>query len=468
MISKNFKNILSLFSVELVVRLIGFAAVTYLARVLGKSNFGVINIGLAVLSYGMILGNSGLTLLGTRKVASGEEDLGALTSGIFKIRILLTIVITIIIGLIVLLFVQLNETAEVSLFYLFFLFPSAVLLEWFFQGRQKMGIIAIGRVLMMLAYFLFLIFFVKDSTDVIMTPIGWVVGGFLNALFLLIVFKKEGFSLSRGKNYYRSFFLLKEAFPLAAASIMAQVVIMFPIIFIGIILSEAEVGVYSAAYKIVVLFLIFDRVFNAVFYPKIVNSITNGSENIEELFNKVLKIITTFALSAGIFAVMSGDLMIPFVFGQEYTESIIIFKIITGYFIFTMINSVFGYTLIGMKKEKFYTISILFGMIIFFISGTILTHYYGSEGMAVGLILFEISSLIFMYAKLKNIININFLRFVFLPVVVSLTVLLPGLILLDTDLIIKLLLSVIVCIPLIAFVAGINKEDLYFLKRILV
>ena len=73
-----------------------------------------------------------------------------------------------------------------------------------------------------------------------------------------------------------------------------------------------------------------------------------------------------------------------------------------------------------------------------------------------------------MYAKLKNIININFLRFVFLPVVVSLTVLLPGLILLDTSLIIRLLLSVIVCIPLIAFVAGINKEDLYFLKRILV
>ena len=85
--NRNLKNIISLFSIEFIARLLGLLAVTYLARVLGKSNFGVINIGLAVLSYAMIIGNGGLTLLGTRKVAGNVNSIEKLTGDILLTRI---------------------------------------------------------------------------------------------------------------------------------------------------------------------------------------------------------------------------------------------------------------------------------------------------------------------------------------------------------------------------------------------
>jgi len=71
-IRKHSKNIFYVFSGDVVVRMVGFLVITYLARILGSSDFGVISIAAAVLAYGSILSNCGLAILGTRKVAAGS------------------------------------------------------------------------------------------------------------------------------------------------------------------------------------------------------------------------------------------------------------------------------------------------------------------------------------------------------------------------------------------------------------
>ena len=90
LMNKNLKNITSLFSMEIAVRLIAFGGVTYLARTLGKSNFGLINIGVAVMNSAMILGSCGLHILGTRKAASDDEHIDQVMMKIFKLRLLLS------------------------------------------------------------------------------------------------------------------------------------------------------------------------------------------------------------------------------------------------------------------------------------------------------------------------------------------------------------------------------------------
>ncbi|MGE5848072.1 MAG: oligosaccharide flippase family protein, partial [Ignavibacteria bacterium] len=77
--NKNVKNIISIFSTEFIARFFAFLSVTYLARILGASNFGVINIGLAVLSYAMIVSNGGLTLFGTKKISAELGSTARLT-----------------------------------------------------------------------------------------------------------------------------------------------------------------------------------------------------------------------------------------------------------------------------------------------------------------------------------------------------------------------------------------------------
>ncbi|MGE5811242.1 MAG: oligosaccharide flippase family protein, partial [Ignavibacteria bacterium] len=227
----NLKNTISLFSFEFIARLLGFLAVTYLARVLGKSSFGIINIGLAVLSYTMIFGSSGLNLLGTRKILSKSEDDG-IAEEILSARIFLSIIIYLITAVLIAFLINSQELISVILVYNLFLFPSAFLLEWFFQGHQRMDLIALGRITGMAAYLLLILLLVKTSADTVMAGIAWTGGGIVNSVLLIYYFKKINHKLGVNLKNFRSFYLIKESFFLGTATAITSFVLMFPVLYL--------------------------------------------------------------------------------------------------------------------------------------------------------------------------------------------------------------------------------------------
>ena len=466
-INKNSLNIIYLFSLEFFVRLIGFAATTYLARVLGTSGFGLINLGLAVLGYALLFGNSGLTLLGTRKIAANSENPGELVSSILSSRFFLSIIILIISFLLVYFFITPAETRQIVLIYLLYLIPFAFLLEWFFQGIQKMGIITVGRIIGMSVYLLFLIIFVKSEKDTVLTAVGWIIGGIINSFILWLFFKKAGYKAGMKLKNFNFVPVVKESISLSLASIIAGLAVSFPIIYLGLVTTTSNVGIYSAAFKIIILFLTFDRVFNALFFPKIINCINNYPEKLEEIFNSILKIIVAFSLSVGLIEIIGGRFIITLVFGKPFADSIIIFQLLTGYFTFTLINSVFSFTLIGMNKENIYTIGLSIGSVIFILFSILLYNYYSVPGVAFALSLFEITTLIYMSSKLKGIIKTKLSRSLFIPVAATYIILIPVLLFIKIAVIFKLILILVLCVPLILILTGFNIEELKFLKRIL-
>ena len=466
-INKNSLNIIYLFSLEFFVRLIGFAATTYLARVLGTSGFGLINLGLAVVGYALLFGNSGLTLLGTRKVAADPKNAGEFANDILSARLSLSIIILIISLIITFLFITSKEVENIVFIYLLYLIPFAFLLEWFFQGMQKMGIITVGRIIGMLAYLGFLILFVKSEEDTMMTAVGWIIGGAINSIVLWLFFKKDSYKTKLKFKNFGFIPLIKESISLSLASIIAGLAMSFPVIYLGLVAGTSVVGIFSAAFKIIILFLTFDRVFNALFFPKIINCIKNYPEKLEEIFNSILKIIVGFALSVGLIEIIGGKLIIALVFGKLFTDSVIVFQLLTGYFTFTLINSVFSFTLIGMNKENIYTVALTIGAVIFILCTIILYQYFSISGVAVSLPIFEIAALVYMSAKLKGAIKINLFRNLFVPAAGTYIIILPVLLFIKISLLLKLILISVVCAPVIFVLSGLSLEELRFLKRVL-
>ncbi|HVO76181.1 MAG TPA: flippase [Ignavibacteriaceae bacterium] len=462
--NKNLKNTISLFSFELLSRLLGFLAVTYLARILGKSSFGVINIGLAVLSYTMIFGSGGLNLLGTRKIISKNED-STITSDIISARIFLSVIIYIITAVPVYFLIHSREIAAVILAYNLFLFPSAFLLEWFFQGYQRMDIISFGRIAGMTAYLLLILIIVKNPGDTVMTGIAWTGGGIINAVLLIYYFKKFNYKLKINLRNLKSFYLIKESFFLGTAAAITSFVQMFPIIYLGIIAGTNEAGIYSAASKTVILMLVFDRVFSALFFPKIIKYFNESPDTLNNILNRSLKIISFFSLSFSVLTVIVSGFMINFIFGSGFAGAVLPFRILTAFFAMTLVNSIFTYTLIGINREKIYTASIFLGMIIFLISTFLLTDFLGTPGPAAAMILFELSSMLFMYYKISKIFSFKlYSKFLFpsaAAVIISLLLLA-----LKTSLLIQIILTLIVAVPVIALLTGFTFEEIRFIKRI--
>lgn len=465
-LNPNFRNILSLFFIEFISKLIGFIAVTYLARVMGTTGFGIINIGLAILSYLMVIATSGLTLSGTKKILSGTDDPGLLTGNILFARFTLSVVVLLVFILSVFLFVQSGEIFYVILVYSLFLLPSALLLEWFFHGHQKMDIIAIGRTIGMISYLLALIFFVRNPHDTVLAAVAWVIGGIVNALYLFLFFKKRNYPLKYSFNPSVFFLLIKESLSLSAASIITQLVIQFPVIYLGIVLSNSAAGIYSAAYKIIILILVVDRVFNALFFPKIVQYIHNKTENLGETFNRILKIISVLGLSVLLISIILAETVVATVFGTEFKEAVLVFMILLGSFYFTLLNSVFTYTLIAMNREKIYVLALVCGAIVFFAGIVLSTNLFGVAGTATSYVLFEFTSFLVMGFILGKDININIIRAVALPT--FFTVMLKFALLAFISFPLQIIVAVCAGIPIIFYLAGIGLEEYRFIKRIFV
>ena len=153
-------------SADIISRLLGFCAVTYLARIFGASNMGVFAIGMSILAYASILINMGLPILGVRSVATKKATIPNLLKRICFARFFLSIAAFIIgTGMLIILVEEYN-TKKIAIIYLISMFPSALLLEWLFLGLNKMKLLSIGRIIGISAYLFIIIGKVSNSEDI--------------------------------------------------------------------------------------------------------------------------------------------------------------------------------------------------------------------------------------------------------------------------------------------------------------
>ena len=235
----------------------------------------------------------------------------------------------------------------------------------------------------------------------------------------------------------------------------------------GIIASNSQVGLFSAAFKIITFFLIFDRVFNFLFFPKITALISSSPESLEEVFNKIIKIISIFSLFIAVIVIVSAGFIINIAFGKTYVDATIILQVLTGYLFFTLLNSVFTYTFIGMHKEKVYTFSIMWGLAVFILLTFSLAPFFGRMSVVYSFIFFDLISMTFMTFKLKKIITVKILRPVALPVLITLGFVLPIVYLGRLSIFWEIVIIGVIYFPLIVLIAGFSKNEIHFLKRAL-
>jgi O-antigen/teichoic acid export membrane protein len=467
-LSTHSKNILFLFSGEILARFFGFLATIYLARILGTDKFGVIHIGLAVLAYGIIVGNSGLNYLGTRTVSGNQGDIAKTTGQILVNRMLLSVFAFIVASVIVAFFVTSAEVKGVIIVYLLYLFPTALILDWYFQGKQQMGAIASGRLLAMMVYLIFILIFVRTNQDTVNVAWSWVVGALANMclLFFIFIYKKNHLIFSWKFNDLT--ILISKSYTLGGADLISQIVLLFPAIYLAIAASNSAVGEFSAAFKIIILLLIFDRVFLTVFYPIISRCFYDTPEQLSSVFNNVLKMVSVFSFYVGLCAFMSADFLIQTIFGEQFLASTTIFQILVVYFIFTMINSVITFTLIGMEKERVYMKSLIAGMIVFAMILLLSGISLGTTGAAIAIVFYIITSLIIMAVKLKKTISFSLTKTMLLPSLLSIVIILLFNNLIIMPLPLKLFVITILGLPLLALACGIGLSEIRYLRRSLI
>jgi O-antigen/teichoic acid export membrane protein len=413
------KNFMAIFLSDAASRVLGFAATVYLARVLSVAGFGLISYGMAFLTYALLFANPGLTTIGAREIAKHPDD-RRIAYEILGLKLVLALIVLIVflIGLSVLPGVTI--TKRVVFFYLLSLLPFSVLLEFVFQGREQMIQVGLARFIQHAVYVILIFVIVRTGDDMTGVPIAYFIGYTVAAVFLLFFFIRTYSSLRIIFSWKKWKSILISSTPVGFATIFNQLSLNLPPLFLGMVYSKADVGLYSAGFKIIMMLLIIERVMHYVFFPVIARQHVKQPEKLKKTFSVITRLLLTIGIPLAIGGAILAEPLIAFIYGAEYSESSVILRILLLYFLITPLNSIYGYGLVAMNRERqFLRIISLISII-----NAVLICLFGlllkGPGAAIALFVSEGIGIFLMYRVLRRYVRFKAAAYAIKPFIAAL------------------------------------------------
>jgi O-antigen/teichoic acid export membrane protein len=408
------RNLFAIVGSDMGRRLIGFFTIAYLARKLGTGEFGVINIGFTVLSYAIMASAGGLATFGAREVAKGSTDV---VNTILSLRIVTLCAAYLIVAVIAFTAISDPLLTNVILIACIALFANALLLEWFFQGREAMGMIGVGRLTSAAIYFLLVIFLVHGPQDVLWVAVAAVAGDVVSSVVSLAVYRKRYFTPFRFQ-IRGGIEMFRQSFRIGIGSILGHFSLNLPPIVIGIMLSTSDAGIYSAAQKLVFFLLLFDRVLGTLLLPAAARFISSSTEKLAANLSFALRWAFIFALPVALGGTLLAERIIPLVFGSQYLAAVPVFRILIWYFFFTLLHTIYTSGLIAIGEEKRFSRIMIMSSAVYGLAVILGTKMFGLPGAAAGVAGAEALTLVLMRYEFKKFVRTT-LRSALLPVAVA-------------------------------------------------
>ncbi|SMO33980.1 oligosaccharide flippase family protein [Gracilimonas mengyeensis] len=399
---------------------LSFLSSIYLARVLGSEFYGLITVAISVLGYATWFSDLGLNSIGTRETAKPPEKRIFRVLEVFRTKLFLGIIV-LLLSVSIVYFLDMGSTEkQVILGYLFSIIPYMALLEWFYSGKQEFGKIALSKVLNGGVYFLLVITFVSSSGDVALVPVLYAAGISLAALTLgAFAFREKTFSLpSRGIQVYTD--LVKTSSVIGLGKFFAQMVQLLPQLLIGTLLSLSDAGQYGAAFRIIIIAMMIDRVFVNLLLPNLASTWTKNPALATRRISIVYRLVmATGVLIALIFAITAGP-VIDILYGAEYQQSVLILQLLSIMIAATFVNSLFSFGLIATNKDKEYFLSTSFGGIISAVLICGFALFGNVYSVAVSVFLSELIITAFTYYWFRKVIPLKIIKPILLTVLPAL------------------------------------------------
>lgn len=398
--------------------IIGFVTFPYITRVLGPSNFGLVNFAQNTIDYFLLFATMGINTIGTREIAAAmgnKSDLNKTYSSLFGLNATFTTITLAIYLLCIWLVPRFNENQE--LFYIgaakiiFTLFT----VEWLFTGLEDFKFITIRSLLIRLASVICVFIFVREQTDYILYFAIIIGGVVLNAIVNFIYSRR--FVTIIWRNFISSKFL-KSNLRLGLYTIMTSMYITFNVMYLGLVSDDVQVGYYSTAVKLYFIAVSLFGAFTAVMVPRM--SALNAAHNqksIQNYFSKSFYLAILSALPIIILSEFFAPEIIEILSGPDYECSITPMRILMPALLLVWISQVIAFqTFIPLRKDNVILTASLIGGILAIILNLCITPTFKSIGSAIILLCCEISvtayyvlmakkNRIVMFPKLKIILH---------------------------------------------------------------
>jgi len=399
------KNFLSLVSSEIARKILGFLSVAYLARTLSLADFGLVSLGFTILSYTINISTAGLNLYGIRETAHGADT--DLVGRLISLRLALSAAVFVLTAMVCLMFVRDPLMSKLIIAFNGSLFAYAFLLEWLFQGRESMRTVSFGKSVTAAVYLVLVLLLVHSDHDVLWVAAASVTADFVMMLFYYARYRREGnkIRLRTERTAWKQ--LMQQSLPLGLGTILGQISSNVAPLIIAIIMTTNEVGLYSAAMKLVVFLLLFDRVLGVLLLPASARLQSVSPEQLAPRLADALRWILLAALPICLGGTVLSNDIIRLVFGGTFEAAGGIFRILIWFLCFTMIHTVYTSGLVAIAPSGVYGRVMGISAIIYVVAITVLTKLFGLYGTVTGVVCSEGLTLLISRMSLRPYLKIS-------------------------------------------------------------
>jgi len=325
------ENFLSLSVLQIANYILPLITLPYLVRVLGPEKFGLIAFSQAFIGYFQILTDYGFNLSATREISinrENKEKVSEIFSSVMIIKLALMIISLILMFVIIFFFEKFRK--DWIIYYLTFgmvvgqvLFP-----VWFFQGMEKMKYITFLNILAKVIFTVAIFVFVKETSDylyvALLNSLGFIIAGILGLWIVFRDFNVE-FRIPRWEGIK---YQLKEGWYIFISTVAISLYTISNTFILGLFTNNTIVGYYSAAEKIIRAIQGLLAPISQTIYPHISKLMNESKEIGVKFIRKVTLLIGSFSFILSLVIFMFADLIVRIILGSQFTESIIVLRII--------------------------------------------------------------------------------------------------------------------------------------------
>ena len=404
------KDVIYLFVLQIVDKILPLVVIPYLMIVLGSEKYGYIGFSSAVIQYIILIVDFGFNLSATKKIAvaqqQGKLEVSKIFFSTFYAKLILLFISTCIVLIAIVAIASIKRYSSTILCMYPMVIGTVLTPTWLFQGIGRIRLLAIISSLSKLIILPLIFLFVNDNKDYNLAAlIQSSVYFFAGLISVLIIIRLKLISLvkvpiSSIKTE------IQESFPLFLSSAATSAYTQLFTLILGLTSTPDVVGRYSSAEKIMrsLCFAIYNPI-NTAFYPR-VSSLS--SKNRQEAYRKLNKLV---GLVLALMSLLSVVLFlfakpISIVLGDGYEGVNFLLKILSPAPIAIALGAVFGQMgLVAMGDKEtvnhFRTVY-LYAALISLALVTILSWKLGDIGAAIALVLteyFVFISMKYLYKK---------------------------------------------------------------------
>ncbi len=390
-------------------RLIRGIFLIFAARFLGVNEFGVFNYVLTFAGIFTIFSDIGLNTILTREIAKQKDEKveNQIFSTIFSLKIILLILTSLILIFIAPHFAKIEKAKAILPFMALLTLIDGIrdFSSSYFRGKEKMEYEAllISSSNLTIALIGFFILTLKPEAKTLALAYTFSSGtGMLLGLYLLRnKFKKFFYFINKELIP----FILKSSLPIALVAVIGVLLTQIDIIMLGFFKTEKEVGIYSAAQKIIILLYVLPAILTNVFFPifsKLVHN--NENEKNKKILENALKINFILALPLILGGLILSNQIIKFLYTTTYLESVIPFQILILTILPVFLGNILTVFLMAHNQQKKIAQNTVIGSISNIFLNFFLIKLFSIFGAALATL---ISQSLYNYLNSKTVKNIT-------------------------------------------------------------